>query len=257
LNNSKEVVVHYVMEHYTEFIENKPAIHELGVALFSDIVSDYHKISTSGSLTPLPEQVEPKDTLIEDMKSLYDKEKNSDISFKLVDPNALGVTGTVIKGHRAIVVGRAPGLSFIVNSASVDATKGIQPAIVKGISPEAFEATMRWIYYNETSISTVAATELVKFCKDNKLIALEKICVQNIKKDIRLDNVLTVLDASYIEEMPDWYAKEMADLKPKCVEFAYQHLKEMNFEQIRSKKMHAQIASDILEYIQQRESTAK
>eukprot|EP01118_Nematostelium_gracile_P000562 TRINITY_DN1062_c0_g1_i1.p1 TRINITY_DN1062_c0_g1~~TRINITY_DN1062_c0_g1_i1.p1 ORF type:complete len:388 (-),score=119.95 TRINITY_DN1062_c0_g1_i1:252-1415(-) len=246
----KEFVLRYAIDKYPEFVGNKEANVELGIHLFQEVVSA-QLAHTGGKLAALVPSTEPKDTFIEDFKALYDSVKLSDISFKIAETNAMGISGSQLRGHKAIVVGRAPGLTPIVNQPVVEITKGLSATVVKNISPEAFESVMRWIYYNETNIPTNVATELVSFSQVHQLTPLQVACVQSMKKGIQVDTVLPILDVAYLKEMPPWYDEKMDEIRPECIRFAAEHIKEIDFSKIRSKKMSDNIAPDILLFLQQ------
>jgi len=70
------------------------------------------------------------------------------------------------------------------------------------------------------------------------------------EKNISLDTVLTVLDVTYLREnMPTWFIDEMELLRPRCIRFSSEKLKDVNFEKM-AKKMNNNIAPDILMYLQ-------
>jgi len=240
----KEVVLHFAVSNYVEFLANKQGVKDIGINLFQEVVTLHHQ-----GLKPLPEEKEPNDSFVHDFKALYESSKQSDISFQVTEPNALGIANTLARGHKAIVVGRAPGLIGLVNQNPSDSSK-IAAVVVKNISPEAFEAAMKWIYFNDNNLSTMTACELIAFCQQYGLLSLQKVCVENVKKNISLDTVLTVLDVTYLKDnMPPWFIDEMELLRPKCIQYASERLKDVNFEKM-SKKMNNNIAPDILMYLQ-------
>jgi len=245
----KEDVLHFAVKNYQDFLAEKTANKDLGIGLFQDVVTLYQEFQT-GSLKPLPVPVEPKDTFVEDFKALYDSVKLSDISFKLAEANAMGISGSQLRGHKAIVVGRAPGLASVVNQQPTEVSKGLYAVVVKGISPEAFESVLRWVYYNERNIPTSVACELISYCQQHQLTPLQHACVQSMKKGIQVDTVLPILDVSYMKEMPPWFEEQMAEIRPQCIKFAAEHIKDIDFEKIRTKKMSDNIAPEILTFLQ-------
>jgi len=187
---------------------------------------------------------------LEDFKSLFDAVKLSDITFKLAETNAMGIAGQQVRGHRAIVVGRAPGLAPIVNQTPTEVSKGVFAVPVKGVSPEGFESILRWIYYAEVNIPTNVACELISVCQQFSLFSLERICLNAIRKGIQVDSVLTILNVSYLQNMPVWFNVSMEEIRPKAVQFAAEHLRDIDLEKIRSNKLSESIAPDILTYLQ-------
>jgi len=238
----KEFVVHFAVSHYNEFVSNKQGVKDIGINIFQEVVALQQE-----QLKPLPEEKEPEDTFLENFKALYDSVKQSDISFVMTEPNSMGISGTFLRGHKAIIVARASGLQALVNQPLTEVSKSLSGVIVKGVSPEGFEAVLKWIYYNQTQISTLIACELISFCQQNSLFALQKVCIENIKNNIKVDTVLTILDVSYLKEgMPSWYIEEMDALRPKCIEFAANRVKEIEFDRIKTKKLSTEIATAVM-----------
>jgi len=243
----KNVLLHFALKNYNEFVGNKEAIKNLGINLFHEVVA----LKNEG-LKPLEEEKEPKEKFMEDCKSLYDSVKQSDITFVMSEPNAMGNSGTVLRAHKAIVIGRAPGLQTIVNQSLFEVSKSVFGVNVKGISPESFEVLfLKWIYYNETQIPTSIACELIYFCQQYGILNFQKVCLDNVKSNLQVDSVLSILNISYLKEnMPQWFTEEMDILRPKCIQFVAKHLKEIDFEKLRTKKLQSDIATDILLFLQ-------
>jgi len=248
LKSLKEAALYYAVLHYKDFVANKAAVRDLDVHLFQEVVS-----LQASELKPLPEVMEPSDKFIEDFKSIYDSTKQADITFHIPEPNAMGITGSIIRAHKAILVGRAPGLQSLVNQIPVD-FKSQSVVVVKGLSPESFEFLLKWIYYNETQIPTIYACELISFCQQYNMFSLQKKCLENVKNNIREETVFNILNISYLKEnMPSWFIEEMELLKPKCIQYAATHLKDLNIEILRTKKLNSEIAPDILLFQQKKE----
>jgi len=246
LKEFKEVVLHFAVSHYSDFISNKEALNDLGITFFHEVVDLQQK-----GVKDLPEETEPKSTFLGDFKGLYDSSKQSDVTFLLAEANAMGNLGTTIRGHKAIVVARAPGLQSIINQPLTEVSKTVSGVSIKKISPEAFESVLKWAYYGETHAPSLIACELIPFCQQYDLPLLQKVCLDNIKKNIKVDTVLTILDISYLKEnMPAWFVEEMEKFRPKCIEFAAKHLKDIDISVIRTKNLNNDIAPDILIFLQ-------
>jgi hypothetical protein len=252
----KDNVIYYCLENYNEFIGNKNAAKELGIDLFQDVVGAY-QAKTAGQLKAPKELPMPPDTYVDDFKSMYDGGKWTDINFKLTEANQLGISGQIFKTHKAIIAGRAPGLGYICNQSSVEVSKNLSAVPLKGITPEAFEAMLKWLSYNEQKVPTMAACELIPFCKKHNMAGLLNCCVQSIKKGIDTESVLTILDVIHEKEMPDFFTEAAKELKPRCMDFCVQRMIDIDFEKIRQRKMNKKIAPDILLALQKRSQESR
>jgi len=129
---------------------------------------------------------------------------------------------------------------------------------VKGITTDGFEALLKWIYFGEMRISTVAACELVTFCRDYKIPDLQRICVDVLKRSVDIESALTILDLAHLKEgMPDFFVETMKDITPRCVDFILEHFVQMDFKRIRDRKLEPTIAVDVLLALQKKDAGAK
>jgi len=170
----------------------------------------------------------------------------------LAKANSFGLTGQLHKCHKALLVGRAPGLNALVNVPAQKEGKGDLIVPVKGITPEAFEALVKWVYYDETKIPTLVACELVSFCQQHAIPPLQKICVEIMEHGVAGDTVLVILNVANRKDMPTWFLDAMKELVPRCVKFAVEHLTDIEFEKLRAEEMNRSIAIDILLAIQKK-----
>eukprot|EP01119_Soliformovum_irregulare_P007879 TRINITY_DN2044_c3_g1_i1.p1 TRINITY_DN2044_c3_g1~~TRINITY_DN2044_c3_g1_i1.p1 ORF type:complete len:477 (-),score=159.94 TRINITY_DN2044_c3_g1_i1:86-1516(-) len=244
----KEYVLQYCVAHYTEFIGNKAATKEIGIELLQEAV----QAQQAKSAIPA-EPAAPNDTFINDFKALYDTSNSSqskftDVQFKLMEMNIVGVSGLIWKAHKAIIAGRAPGLQSLLATYGADSKN---PAIpIKGFSPECFEALMKYLYYGDRNIPTKSACELVEFARQYGMGGLLRAVVDSMRRGISKETVLTIMDVGYTENMPQWYEEAMKELRPRCVRFLVENLTEIDFEKIREKKMNRAIAPAVLIAIQ-------
>jgi hypothetical protein len=243
----KDYCIHYAIDHYFEFVNNKEAVKELGIELFQETASAYLE-HQAGRLKPVQSLVEPADTFLVDFKSLLDSGKNYDIEFQLVDSKLMGFPqGMLFKGHKAIIAVRSQPLADLCASPTTQAQKGLNAVPVKGVGNEAFQALLKWIYYGETNITTLAASELVLVAKEYKLPELQKLCVDIMVKGVELDTALALLDLTYIKDMPDFYTDAMKELHPRVMGFVVDHFVKVDLKNIRDRKvMHSNMACDIL-----------
>jgi len=248
LNYMKDYCIQFIVDHYKEIIQNKDTGRQIGVELFQEAVAA-NTLHETGNFKRVAEKPAPPDTFLDDMKKLYNTSNGSDISFKLTATNALGVSGSIYKCHKAIIASKSPLLANYCNSVT---TKDSKDPIVtlKDITNDAFEALLKWIYYGESKFPTIAASELFTWCNEAKLPVLQLICLENMRKGISLDSVLTILDLSYSKEMPEHLHEALKELQPQCISFVVDNFTELDLKQIRERKMNKGMAADILVALQ-------
>lgn len=243
----KDYCIHFAIDHYFDFVNNKDAVKELGIELFQETASAYLE-HQAGRLKPVQPLVEPADTFLADFKSLLDSGKNYDIEFQLVDSKLMGFPqGMLFKGHKAIIAVRSQPLADLCAAPTTQAQKGLNAVPVKGVGNDAFQALLKWIYYGDTNITTLAASELVLVAKEYKLPELQRLCVDIMVKGVELDTALALLDLTYIKDMPDFYTEAMKELQPRVMGFVVDHFVKLDLKHIRERKvMHNNMACDIL-----------
>jgi len=249
LKDLKEFCLHFAVDHFPDFVRNKEASKNLGIDLFQEVAELYF-VNQAGELKPLADAAPPSDTYMDDFKMLHDNSKGSDIDFQLLDRNVLGISGSHFKAHRVIVANTSPPLAELC--AQAQTSKNSNSVNVKGISTDGFSALMKWIYYGDTDISTIAACELIPFCKEYKIPELQSICVAVIRNSVDIDSVLSILDLSYLEDMPNFFNDAMQEVKPKCIEFILDRFMQVDLKQIRTRKLKPSISVDILMALQKR-----
>ena len=164
------------------FLNAKDGAKDLGIELFQEVVTAGGPYK-SGELKRTELGPEPANTYTEDMKKLYTNMKNPDMAFKLVDPNFLGIAGTVLKAHKAIVASGSPELLDLILKTPPPLPKGDDPTIaLKGITTEGFAALLKYLYYGEKDIPFLAATELIGFCKFYTLPHLQLYAIEGLKE---------------------------------------------------------------------------
>lgn len=243
----KDYCIHFAIDHYFDFVNNKDAVKELGIELFQETASAYLE-HQAGRLKPVQPLVEPADTFLVDFKTLLDSGKNYDIEFQLADSKLMGFPqGMLFKGHKAVIAVRSQPLADLCAAPTTQAQKGLNAVPVKGVGSDAFQALLKWIYYGETNITTLAAAELVLVAREYKLIELQRLCVDIMVKGVELETALSLLDLTYIKDMPDFYSDAMKELQPRVMGFVVDHFVKLDLKNIRERKvMHSNMACDIL-----------
>jgi len=163
-----------------------------------------------------------------------------------------GISGTIYPAHKIMLLARSQSLISLASQSPVQVTKGLSAIQIKDVSSDAFEAFLDWVYTGKTDFSSKAAIELVPFCIQYQLFQLLRNCLENMKKDINSKNVLDILNICYIKNNVDssFLVTVKADLKPLCLQYARNHLVELDIHSIQEKKLHRKIAVDILLNVQ-------
>jgi len=251
-NGIKQYCLRWAVENYEQFIGSKEGVREMGIDLFHEVAHVY-QLHQAGELKPLANVSAPLNSFVEDFRKLRESVEIADIRFKLLSPNIHGITGTIYPCHKAMLLARAPSLFALTIQTPVQITKGLSAVQIKDITSDAFEAFLHWIYSGETTFSGRAAAELAPFCVDNQIIDLLQICLENMKKDINFTSVLLILHVCQIKnQVPLSFLTTVKELKPQCVQFAEDHLIELDVNIIRERKLHNTIAPDILLAIQKK-----
>ncbi len=112
---------------------------------------------------------------------MYESPKDPDVSFKIEEANIMGISGQVLKYHKALIGAASSPLAQLVNQPPVTIQKGVTAIPVKNATPEAFTAMLKWIYYGEKKIDAFAACELVTVGQFYQLQELQKIASDNMK----------------------------------------------------------------------------
>lgn len=127
----------FACENYDPFVKNTAGVKEIGIDLFQEVVAANEPFKKGeikkGSLPP-----QPPDQFVEQMKKLYNGMKNPDVSFKLVDPNFLGISGNVLRAHKAILCSASPELTELAVRSPTTSKKGEEPTIVVKVKKNPF-----------------------------------------------------------------------------------------------------------------------
>jgi len=254
----KEYCLHFAVSHWEKFIKSRESLRKLGVDLFQDAVISYQTY-LQGELKPLPGHQQWPNNYINELKNLHNSMKGNDISFKLIEKNFLGVSGSIYRAHRAIVSSRSPELTLLCNQVpwvqnpvSTNTSKDLtsvnnNSVAVKGITTEGFTCLLKWLYYGESVIPSRAAVELVTFCKDYGLPELHKIAVFSLKNGVNdRDIVLEILHLGRLTDQPDFFYKEFEKIKPLCIDFIINNLTKVNLANLREQRLYHKIAADLV-----------
>jgi len=266
LKLSEDLKLEYIKEYAMRFsvdpqnfetlLGNKDNIKQLGINLFQEIVQ-LNEIKKSQGLKPMQTKTSPPETLIGDLRKLYGDPKDTDVNFKIVEANALGISGSVFRCHKIMVASRSPTLAHLCTQPALAHSKEMAAIPVTGITHDGFTAFLKYIYYGQKQMSSIATCELVGFCMDYELGDLLQICVDNLSQQIDLDSVLTILDLGHNKTAPDFFIEKMKALRKKSLEYVVNHYTEIDFTRVVTKKLHRSIPIDVLIAIQKRNKPKK
>eukprot|EP00013_Stygamoeba_regulata_P027551 CAMPEP_0177653300 /NCGR_PEP_ID=MMETSP0447-20121125/13659_1 /TAXON_ID=0 /ORGANISM="Stygamoeba regulata, Strain BSH-02190019" /LENGTH=468 /DNA_ID=CAMNT_0019156741 /DNA_START=104 /DNA_END=1510 /DNA_ORIENTATION=- len=227
----KGYCLHFAIKNYNDFITNKEGIHALGIDLFQEVVTKY----ASGVAEAAEPGPAPPPQLLKDYKQLYDTMEHADAVAK--------VGNDKIKFHRAILAAHSDAFARVFEAGKIEEFE------FKGISPEAFRSTLKFIYYGDTQIEPLPACELISFTTEYQLADLKTVCEGKIQNSVAVDTVLEILAVTFLPQMAS--KPDMNDLKERAVAFVLNNLGTIDLSGLR--KLHPGIAIDILFALQARE----
>jgi len=246
----KEFAIRFAVEHYVQYVANKEGVKELGMDTFQELVVAY-QTAQGHPLPPLAKRDEPQATYVRDLRNLLKSMSETDITFKMVDANVLGISGSLFRCHKAIVASRNTLLTNLCEKTPVVGTSKDVPVVeVKGITTDGFEALLNYLYYGERLIPIHGAIELISFCRDYQLAELMQYSIESLEHGIAVETVLTVLNLCHKKDMPDFYMKAMKELKPKCIQFMVENFVKIDLRIIERGQSHPSTGYDILRAIQ-------
>ena len=170
----KQLCMNFALEHYVEFISNKNDIQIIGIDLFQEVVAAFNPATKSDSSND-SNPVIPKDSLIRDLKKLYQTMGYADSHFNIGD--------TTITYHKYILVANSEIFSSFV------------PA---NITAKSFAAMLKFLYFGEEKIDVMSACELVDIARKFKLHTLTRIVEEIAKNNISNKSVLSILQTAYL-----------------------------------------------------------
>ena len=168
-------------------------------------LSDFRKLALLDS-----SQLElPETTLIEDLKSLVNKRKYSDITF-IVD-------GEEIFGHKALCA-RCPYFQAMFEGSMLESSK--KTIALPGVSRRAFLKVLEAVYSDDASLcaeseSLQVAMEVFVAADQFGVERLKRICEQQIVHAINVDNAAEILQAADLHNA--------AGLRGRCLDFMLRH----------------------------------
>ena len=228
---AKSGAIDYVHRYIKDFVKNKEESKKLGLDLFQEVVclTSEEYVQRAGLTVDVPEP-----TLKADFRALYDRTLNGE------GDAMVKIQMQVIRFHRSLLSAHAKGLAQLFlsdkNSFLEDATLILG---VKGLSPDAFRAMLRFIYYGDDNIATTHACDIQQFAERMFMHDFQSICQDVIGSSISSVNVMTVLQMTYHEARDQ---KEMMVLRQKALAYLVENIADIDLSHINN----LSIAMDIL-----------
>jgi len=165
------------------------------------------------------------------------------------------IQGEEVKAHKAILIDQSVELTSLINQQEdgKDIKKAGGPIVLDekyyNISPQAFEAMLRLMYYSEQDMDLLYSCQLFLFAHDFNLIKLSALIEKIIStREASVTNVLALLDVAYNPLMasnPDLQRK----LKEAGIRFVIQNVDKIDFVPLQN--MSPLIGTQILVQLQQ------
>lgn len=168
----KDYAVAFALRNFTSFISNKAGIAICGLDIFQEVVSKNQDVSAQQEVPLGPA---PPNHYIEQMKQMHDEMIFSDGVAK--------VGNDCIKFHRAVLAAHSDAMAnYLLKNSNEEVP-------FEGVTPAAFRAMLRYVYFGATDIPT----ELVNFCKAFGMQELQNLAEGTIKHNITAESVLDTL----------------------------------------------------------------
>jgi hypothetical protein len=242
VERARTLCMEFAFTHHDALLAD-PRFRKLEVDLIVDegqLYGKHKKELESGWLPPKVEVVAIS-TLVDDFKALYDSMSGSD--------HVIVVEKQNIKCHKAILGHASPKLMELA-----DAKDPVSmPKEFKSVSADTFSALLRYLYYGNTDIAPMAATQLISFAKQLGLQTLVDICEAKIRHGIDTSTCLSILEVAYHPLLKDRDDLQK-ELKVNCRAFFIDHIRDIAMEPLRS--MDSAIGADLLIAVQKQIGTS-
>lgn len=236
VERAKQLCMEFAYTHHDAVLSD-PRFRKLEVDLIVDesqLYSKYRAQLEGGWRPPVVEVTAPS-TMVEDFKALYDSMTGAD--------HVVVVEKQQIKCHKAILGHASPTLMELA-----DAKDGSPlPKEYKSVSANTFSALLRYLYYGNTDIEPMAATQLISFAKQLTLTTLVDICEAKIRHGIDNGTCLSILEVAYHPILKD-RDELQKELKTNCRSYFIDHIREIDVAPLKS--MDAAIGADLLLSVQ-------
>jgi len=231
---------------FKEFVLRKDLTNELGMELFSELVTMNATAAATGGTKQLEKLGDcPPGRIKDDFKELYNSMLYSDASVKLDGEN--------IQFHKAILAAASKHIYENFSKAKLTAGQSDDVSETLEISKEqrfhdklsadAFRSLLKFVYYGDTDIDALPACFLIPFVRYYGLNELQELCEKVIQQSVTNSKVvLKIMAVTYLAIMAA--REDMRDrLRKDCLSHCMSHLKDINLSEI--KQMDKDYALDL------------
>ena len=236
VERAKTLCMEFAYTHH-DAVLGDPRFRKLEVDLIVDEAQLYSKYRAQleGGWRPPAVEVTAPSTMVEDFKQLYDSMTGAD--------HTVVVEKQPIRCHKAILGHASPTLMEFADAKD----KEPLPKEFKSVSANTFSALLRYLYYGNTDIEPMAATQLISFAKQLGLTTLVDICEAKIRHGIDNSTCLSILEVAYHPILKD-RDELQKELKTNCRSYFIDHIREIDVAPLKS--MDAAIGADLLLSVQ-------
>jgi len=236
-------------ETFKEFVLRKDLTNDLGMELFSELVTMNAMSAATGPVSKMDKEkllgACPAGKIKEDFKELYQNMIYHDGTVRLDNEN--------ITFHKAILAGSSKQIfeSFNRGKLTAGALEECNDFLELSkdqrfegrISAEAFKSMLKFIYYGDVDVEPLPACLLIPFVRFYGLNELQEVCEKIIAQSVTNSKVvLKIMAVTYLAIMAA--REDMRDrLRKECVTHIVSHLPEVNLSEI--KNMDKEFALDL------------
>jgi len=239
---------------FKEFVLRKDLTNELGMELFSEVVT----LNATTMATGGGEKIDkakilgkcPEGRMKEDFKELYQSMLFADAQVKL--------DGEVITFHKCILSGASKHIyeNFVRGKLTAGGLEDVgefldlekDQRFHEKVSAEAFRSMLKFVYYGDPDIDALPACLLIPFVRYYGMNELQELCEKVIQQSVSNSKVvLKIMAVTYLAIMAA--REDMKDrLRKDCISHVISNLKEVNLLEIKSmeKDFALDLALDLL-----------
>jgi len=112
------------------------------------------------------------------------------------------------------------------------------------VTLETIKLLLAYLYYGNEEIDPISATQLVLLSNEYKITGLGIICEEIVRKSIRIDTVLNILQVA----CDPIQSQKNSILKFQCLDFIVKNFDKLDIEPLR--KMHPSVAAEVVVALQ-------
>jgi BTB/POZ domain len=184
---------------------------------------------------------EPPRQLVSDFTTICNDTPDSDGKVKL--------EGRRIPFHTALLAEHSRSLARIFSENEArdgDFTEVLGFGPSSEMRADSFQALLRFVYYGDTTMSTVQACDMMEFSRLHDLKALHQLATTKVIEAVTVDTVFSILPVTYLQHLAP--REDMKQLRTRCIRFVIDHLNALDLTELRA--YSPIIAIDILHAVQ-------